>query len=105
MAEDTASFADYQDLLADRPTKFGPEEVDYEEASGPERCRRCIHFFENLVRPASTCEIVRLEGDKDIKADWVCKFWTADGEEFPLLSHEKEEEESEEEETKHARLD
>lgn len=76
------SFAEYQELIADRPEKAEPDAVNYRDAEGKERCSRCIHFFQSKDR--AVCEIMRPEDEEDVEPNYVCNFYTFDGEEFPL---------------------
>jgi hypothetical protein len=87
------SFPEYERLLGDRPAKFDADDVEYREAEGPERCSRCIHFFQSKDR--ATCEIFRPDDDQDVDANWVCQFYSFDGEEYPLLGEKEHVDEAE----------
>lgn len=83
----SADLEDYTKLLADRPSKFSDEEVDYRESEGREKCGKCLHFYTRQIDSLHTCEIFRNdEVDTDgIDPEYVCDFFTRDGEIFPLL--------------------
>jgi hypothetical protein len=80
---------EYREIVADRPEKFSAEEVGYEEA--PEgsalRCAACLHYFRRAIDGFTTCEIFRSEetDTEGVKPDWRCRFYTVDGQVFPLL--------------------
>jgi hypothetical protein len=76
----------YDSMIADRPAKFDEDEVEYRmaEKKGP-RCGTCVHFFERKVDGFTTCEIFRPADDGPVKENYVCDYWTEDGETFPLL--------------------
>lgn len=79
------TFQDYTGMLADRPEKFSPAQVNYHDAEGVERCGTCFHFFRQAGGAQRTvCEVMR-NGDKDIEPTWVCMFFTVDLENYPLL--------------------
>ena len=82
----------YEQLISDRPEKFGREEVNYREApvGSSIACHACVHYFRRAVDGFSTCEIFRdEETDKTgVLPDWRCDFQTADGMVFPLLEEE-----------------
>lgn len=83
------SFKDYTRMLADRPQKFSPAQVNYHDAEGMERCGGCFHFFRQAGGEQRTvCEVMR-DADKDIEPTWVCMFFTVDMEEYPLLEGSK----------------
>lgn len=78
--------AEYDKLLDDRPRKFGPGEVGFQVRSDDAHvCCGCIHWFANAARGAAVCEILRLPGEQDIPPQARCRFWTPDGEWYPLL--------------------
>lgn len=77
--------SEYKDLLDDRPVKLSPEDVEYREAEElSRRCARCIHFYERKTDVYGVCEIMRPESDKAVDPDYVCQFFTNDGEKFPM---------------------
>jgi hypothetical protein len=79
------SITEYQSLLEDRPEKFTPEDVEYRDSDlMTQRCVRCVHFFQRSVDQFSTCEIMRPEKDESVDPDYVCNFFTKNGEQFPL---------------------
>jgi hypothetical protein len=80
-----ADLKDYNELLNEKMEKFSPEQVDYRDAVGKERCGRCIHYFERKIDRYGICELVRLEDEDPVSPDYTCDFWTPDGENFPLL--------------------
>ena len=83
------TFKDYTGMLADRPEKFSPAQVNYHDAEGTERCGTCFHFFRQAGGAQRTvCEILR-DGDKDIEPTSVCMFFTVDLENYPLLEGSK----------------
>lgn len=76
----------YKAIIADRPEKLDGEEADYRRADVPAmRCGRCLHFFERRVDAFGVCELVRLEDDSPIKQNFVCDYYTDDGNNFPLM--------------------
>lgn len=83
----TATVAEYNKLIEDRPDKFDAEDVGYREAEGRERCGRCIHLFIRKLDNFGVCEIFRSDetDDDGIDPDHVCDFFTRDGSNFPLL--------------------
>ena len=86
----SATLEDYTKLLSDRPAKFDDSEVDYRESQGKEKCGRCLHLFSRKLDSLNVCEIFRNdEVDNDgIDPEYVCDFFTRDGEIFPLLKEE-----------------
>ena len=76
----------YDRMIADRPLKFNAEEVAYREADAESTCGQCIHFFQRVVDSHGTCEIFRPQDDAPVDANYVCDFFSEDGEDFPLLS-------------------
>lgn len=87
------SFSTYDRLVSDRPFKFEPEEVNYREGAGEELCKRCVHFFSRAVDGWTVCEILRdvkTDDEEDqIKANWVCDFWTSNNKDYPLYEGPK----------------
>ena len=85
----TATKADYDKLMADRPEKMDEAESGYrvgEGNSNSPHCSGCIHLYQRKLDHYAVCEIVRpVKGDEEIGLDAVCDFWTKDGEKFPLL--------------------
>ena len=78
----------YEDLLDDRPMKLTVKASSYHKAKKDEpTCADCIHFFVNVVRNITVCEVVRPPEDL-IEPLWTCKFQTRDGEHFPLFKGE-----------------
>jgi hypothetical protein len=75
----------YDELMLDRPEKFSPEDVDYRESDGKEKCAKCVHLFERFVDGFTTCEVMSPEDDSAIDMQNVCDFFTTDGTRFPLL--------------------
>lgn len=86
-----ASFADYEKMLSDKPTKFSAAEVNYREAEGSERCKLCFHFFTQGGGDRRTvCEIFRPTGeDENVDPNYVCDFFTKESEEYPLLGEKQ----------------
>lgn len=86
--------ADYDDMMADRPEKFTPEEVGYRKAPrGSEyRCENCMHFYMRQVDRFHTCEIFRSPevDERGVDLKYLCDWWTKDGEDFPLVRKEAE---------------
>ena len=78
----------YEEMMADRPEKFSPEDVDYRKGTGGEICGRCLHFYERKIDRYGVCEILRLEDDAPIEETKVCDYYTHDGKNFPLLDKE-----------------
>lgn len=87
------TLADYRKLMEDRPEKWSPDDVNYREAGGRDRCARCLHFYERHLDRHGVCELMRSEAtDRDgVDPDYVCDFYTRDGEVFPLLEGNREE--------------
>lgn len=87
----SADLEDYTKLLADRPAKFDEKEVNYRESTEKEKCGRCFHLFSRRLDKFKVCEIFRNdEVDEDgINPNYVCDFFTRDGESFPLLQEVK----------------
>ena len=82
---ESATWDSFQQMMRDRPEKFSPEQVNYHDADGAERCGTCAHFFRQAGdRQRTVCEIMR-DGDQDIEPLKVCMFQTVDGENYPLL--------------------
>lgn len=76
----------YDELLSAQVEKFTPEDVNYRDSENDrEQCRKCIHYLVRRVDGFSLCEIVRPEDNDPIDPDYVCQFFTKDGEKFPLL--------------------
>ena len=75
----------YERLMASRPVKFDEGEVNYRDAEGEEMCRGCAHFYERMIDKFHTCEIFRPEDDSAVDPGYVCDFFTANSEDFPLL--------------------
>lgn len=83
----SADLDDYTKLLADRPAKFDESEVDYRESAGREKCGRCLHLYLRQLDQFHVCEIFRNDevDNNGIDPNYVCDFFTRDGEVFPLL--------------------
>jgi hypothetical protein len=81
----TVSKSLYDRMIADRPLKFDADEVAYREAEGESSCSQCVHFFTREADKHHTCEIFRPDEDKSVNPNFVCDFFSKDGEEFPLL--------------------
>jgi hypothetical protein len=79
------SFSEYEKMLADRPTKFSQEQVNYRKAEDVGKaCQYCIHFYQQVAGEKRTvCEILRLEPEGPIDPEWVCDFTSRDGKEYP----------------------
>lgn len=82
-------FGQYERLLNDRPFKFTPQQVGYEEGEGEYHCVSCAHFFLRPIDRHTVCEIMRSPDiDREgVNPQWVCQYYTADGGSFPLLSN------------------
>jgi hypothetical protein len=83
----TLTQKEYEELVADRPKKFSPDDVNYREADGNQkRCGKCIHFYVRLADRLTTCEIMRSDetDENGVDPEFVCDFFTKDGEEFPM---------------------
>lgn len=79
------SFSEYRELMENRPVKFTPSDVDYKDADSPSRrCERCVHMYQRARDNYGTCEIMRPEEDEPVDPDYVCDFFTVDGEDFPF---------------------
>ena len=77
---------EYRDLVEDRPDKWTADEVNYRPADDRRRCSRCLHFYERRIDALGVCELFRSDetDDKGVLPNWVCDFFTRDGETFPL---------------------
>lgn len=78
----------YERMIADRPLKFSAKEVNYRdsvEESEEAYCHSCVHFFTRKIDGHNTCEIFRPKDDESVDPNYVCDFFSPDGEEFPLL--------------------
>lgn len=82
----TVKMKDYERLIADRPYKFDDKQVNYRDGKDKERCMRCVHFYVRKVDQHAVCEIFRNDkvDENGIDPDYVCDFFTRDGEKFPL---------------------
>ena len=78
---------DYYNLIDDRPAKFTADEVGFRKAATTAMCASCIHWYRSAGGEHDVCEIMRPENEQ-VPYDWVCRFWTSDGEKFPLLEGE-----------------
>lgn len=78
------SLDDYKKMIEDRPEKFDEDQVNYRESDVNSECSGCLHFFERRIDSFAVCEIMRPDKDEDVKMNWVCDFFTKDGESFPL---------------------
>jgi hypothetical protein len=82
----------YRDMIADRPDKFTPEEVGYDEA--PEgsamRCGVCRNYYRRATDNFAVCQVMRSdETDIDgVLPWWRCQFFTVDDDVFPLYEEE-----------------
>lgn len=85
-----ATYREYEEILSDRPAKFIPQEVEYKQSKGTERCGICFHFFrQGGGRGRTVCEIMRPDPDGDIDPMYVCRFFTIDGTSYPFLDGDK----------------
>jgi hypothetical protein len=83
----------YDSLMESAVEKFSEEDADYRDGEGSlhshgprhHRCGNCVHFLVRKVDQFGICEVVRPPDDEPIDEDYVCSFWTRDGEKFPLL--------------------
>ena len=75
----------YDSLMESAVEKFTPEDVNYRDSEDKHQCRNCVHFLVRKVDQFGICEVVRPPDDEPIDEDYVCSFWTRDGEKFPLL--------------------
>ena len=78
------TMADYKELIEDRPAKMTEEESAYQDAEGKESCGKCLHFFQRKIDGFGVCEVVRPDDDGPVEPDYVCDFFTVDGDVFPL---------------------
>ena len=95
-----ATFAEYQAMVADRPEKLSAEEVNYRECEDVgNECEHCFHFYQQVAgEKRMTCEIFRPDGEKSVEPEYVCDFFTRDGEDFPYQETSSSQSEGEEEE-------
>jgi hypothetical protein len=79
----------YLRVIRNRPFKFSGEEVNYRDSEyEDECCGECFHFYTRNKDGYAVCEIFRDVSKKDeqpVKDQYVCDFFTEEGEEFPLL--------------------
>ena len=81
-----ATLDEYEAMMANRPPKFTPEQVQFAKAPDSYTCANCVHWFHNPITHSMVCEVMRPEDDAEIvPADWTCMFWTMDYETFPKL--------------------
>lgn len=76
----------YDRIMADRPFKLNEEEVEYRDSTGEEHCKDCLHFYTREVDQHHTCEIFRPKDDESVEPDYVCDFFTTNGDDFPLIT-------------------
>jgi hypothetical protein len=92
MSDKLATLEDYQELMEDRPRKFSPEEVAYEEAPKGSAiiCAACIMYYRRAIDGLATCEIMRSEetDTEGVHPNWRCRFQSLDGDQFPLLEND-----------------
>jgi hypothetical protein len=81
----TVSKESYLRLIENRPYKFDADEVNYRDGDGEEFCVGCAHFYARVIDKFHTCEIFRPEDDSAVDPTYVCDFFTANNEDFPLL--------------------
>jgi len=83
----------YDRLVSNRPFKFDEAEVNYRSGhTGHEQCEGCAHFFQRKADDFGVCEIFRpTRGKEEVRPNFVCDFFTEDGEEHPLLTEPDEE--------------
>jgi hypothetical protein len=95
-----ATFAEYQAMMADRPEKFGSEEVNYRKCEDVgNECEHCAHYYQQVAGDKrATCEIFRPDGDESVEAEWVCDFFSRDLVEYPYQESSSQSEGEEEEE-------
>lgn len=81
-----ATLADYDEVMGDRPYKLDQKAASYGPATSDHRCDRCMHFFLRKTDGMAVCEIVRPipPDQEEILPEFRCKFFTEDGEDFPL---------------------
>jgi len=77
----------YDRMIENRPFKFNSEESEYAPSKGKERCDSCLHYFVRKLDEFVVCEVVRPteDGEESIIPNYKCKFFTPDGENYPLL--------------------
>jgi hypothetical protein len=84
--------SEYDRIIADRPVKFTPEQVGYQAAQQGDgaRCVGCWHFYRRATDAHAVCEIMRSEeiDEKGVNPMWQCRFFTFDGDHFPLLEED-----------------
>lgn len=77
-------------LMDDRPEKFSPEEVNYQEApqGSAMRCAACFHMYRRATDNHTVCELIRSEeiDEEGINPAWRCTWFSADGDVAPLSS-------------------
>jgi len=87
--EDPLTREQYDQLIADRPPKASPANVNYRRGTGRDLCRECVHFFTSRPQRRSVCQIMRPKNGASVFGDFTCDFFTRDGKTFPLLKEEK----------------
>jgi hypothetical protein len=84
-----ATLEQYYQYMDNRPEKFGPEEVKFQDnGSGEYPCCGCVHWFWNPITGSTVCEILRTP-DEAIPANFTCMFHTQDYETFPKMEEPK----------------
>lgn len=83
------TFEMYDNLMAARPYKFGPEDVGYIKSEDENKCEGCVHFYTRATDGYNVCELIRIvvddDNEKPIEADYRCDFFTETGSKFPYL--------------------
>ena len=82
----SVEFESYERLLKNRPFKFSGDEVNFRAGENDARCDQCIHFFKRKLDGFTVCEIFRPEEESEeaVAPNYVCDFFTTDGEEYPF---------------------
>lgn len=84
---DLLTFAEYQEMMNDRPVKATPAQVGYStKPRFKEVCDDCVHFFRGKAARRNVCEIMRPDSETESVAPmgW-CWMWSSDYRTFPLL--------------------
>lgn len=78
---------EYRALVEDHPVKFSAEQVGFkkgdDQTDSVNVCGSCFHYYRGMYH--NVCEIFRPTDGELIAPLDQCKFWSNDGENFPLL--------------------
>jgi hypothetical protein len=82
-----ATLDDYFALYAKFPQRFSPDQVGFVDPSkSGYRCGGCQHYYLNPAHRHCVCEIMEYRQYGNVPPSGACRFWTVDGQNFPVLS-------------------